>query len=85
MAMKCRNYYKILGVSRYASHTEIKQAYRKLIRCCHPDIKTDERLLDRFILINEAYEVLGDPEKRRFYDFTFHYVLDFFQRYQASD
>lgn len=64
-----KDYYQILGVSRGASQEEIKQAYRRLARRYHPDVnRHDEEAEARFKEIGEAYEVLGDPEKRRRYD-----------------
>jgi curved DNA-binding protein len=67
--MENKDYYKVLGVSRNASQKDIKQAYRKLARQYHPDIKPgDEVAQEKFKQINEAYEVLSDPEKRRKYD-----------------
>ena len=69
MATKFQDYYSVLGVERGASAGEIKKAYRKLARKHHPDVNPgDAGAADRFKEINEAYEVLGDPEKRRKYD-----------------
>ncbi len=66
MAVQYKDYYKILGLDRSASEKEIKSAYRKLAREYHPDVNPGAE--ERFKEINEAYEVLGDPEKRRRYD-----------------
>ncbi len=69
MAVKFRDYYEVLGVERGASGEEIKKAFRKLARKFHPDVaKGDPQSEQRFKEINEAYEVLGDVEKRRKYD-----------------
>lgn len=65
MANSTPDYYKTLGVSREASSEEIKKAFRKLARKHHPDAGGDEA---KFKEINEAYEVLGDEEKRKLYD-----------------
>ncbi|HHH40567.1 MAG TPA: molecular chaperone DnaJ [Chloroflexi bacterium] len=67
MAAK-RDYYEVLGVSRTASQEEIKKAYRRLARQYHPDVNKSPDAEARFKEINEAYEVLGDPEKRAAYD-----------------
>jgi molecular chaperone DnaJ len=66
MAVEFKDYYKILGVERGADDAAIKSAYRKLARKYHPDVNKGKD--DRFKEINEAYEVLSDPEKRRRYD-----------------
>jgi curved DNA-binding protein len=69
MAVKFRDYYKVLGVARTASEDEIKKAYRKLARKYHPDVNPgDKTAEDKFKELNEAYEVLSDPEKRKRYD-----------------
>ena len=69
MAVEFRDYYAVLGVSREASADEIKAAFRKLARKYHPDVAKDKSTAEaKFKEINEAYEVLSDPEKRRKYD-----------------
>jgi molecular chaperone DnaJ len=62
------DYYKVLGVDRKASQEEIKKAYRKLARQYHPDTNSATGAEERFKQISEAYDVLGDPEKRKGYD-----------------
>jgi curved DNA-binding protein len=69
MAVKFKDYYESLGVSRTASADEIKQAFRKLARIHHPDVAKNKAAgEEKFKEINEAYEVLGDADKRRRYD-----------------
>ncbi len=69
MAVKFKDYYETLGVPRDATPDQIKQAYRKLARKFHPDVNPgDKSAEERFKEINEAYEVLSDPEKRKKYD-----------------
>lgn len=67
--MQVKDYYDILGVNRSASQDEIKKAYRKLARKYHPDVNPDDPNAEtRFKEINEAHEVLSDPDKRQKYD-----------------
>src|SRR3954463_16777706 len=67
--MEYRDYYATLGVPRTATQAEIKKAFRKLARKHHPDAnKDDPQAEQRFKEVNEANEVLADPEKRKLYD-----------------
>jgi molecular chaperone DnaJ len=67
--MEFRDYYKTLGVDRKASEAEIKSAYRKLARKFHPDVNPNNKEAEaRFKEINEAYQVIGDADKRKKYD-----------------
>ncbi len=67
--MAQKDYYKVLGVSRKVTDEEIKKTYRKLARKYHPDVNVGSKEAEsRFKELSEAYEVLGDPEKRKEYD-----------------
>ena len=66
MAVEFKDYYRILGVDRGADDKTLKSAYRKLARKYHPDVNKGQDA--RFKEINEAYEVLSDPDKRKKYD-----------------
>jgi curved DNA-binding protein len=69
MAVRYKDYYEILGVSRSASEADIKKAFRKLAREFHPDVAKNKKDAEaKFKDINEAYEVLSDREKRKRYD-----------------
>jgi curved DNA-binding protein len=69
MAVQYKDYYESLGVTRTASEAEIKKAFRKLAREFHPDVAKDKKKAEeKFKEINEAYEVLSDPAKRKKYD-----------------
>ena len=66
--MAKRDYYEVLGLSKSASDDEIKKAYRKLAKKYHPDINKAKDAEEKFKEINEAYEVLSDPNKKQVYD-----------------
>ena len=66
--MQYKDYYKILGVSRDAKPDDIRKAYRKLAKQYHPDVNKEPGAEEKYKEINEAYEVLKDPEKRQKYD-----------------
>ena len=68
MPVEYKDYYKIVGVDKTASAEAVKRAYRRLARKYHPDVNKGKGAAERFKEINEAYEVLGDPEKRKRYD-----------------
>ncbi|HZU67858.1 MAG TPA: J domain-containing protein [Ktedonobacteraceae bacterium] len=78
MAVDYKDYYKILGVKKDATEKEIRQAYRKLARKYHPDVNPgDKAAEEKFKEINEANEVLSDPEKRKKYD----EISNYYQQY----
>lgn len=74
--MAKRDYYEILGVSKDATEADIKKAFRKLARKYHPDVNKSKDAPEKFKEINEAYEVLSDPDKRARYDQFGHAGVD---------
>ncbi len=66
--MEYKDYYKIMGLNKEATQSEIKRAYRKLARKFHPDVSKETNAEEKFKQVGEAYEVLKDPEKRAAYD-----------------
>lgn len=66
--MEYKDYYAVLGIDRKASQDDIKQAYRRLARKYHPDVSKEANAEEKFKNLQEAYEVLKDPEKRAAYD-----------------
>jgi curved DNA-binding protein len=82
--MQQKDYYQILGLNRDASEDEIKKAYRKLALKYHPDHHPDDPgSEEKFKKINEAYAVLGDPEKRKEYEYSGH--IRYKQGYTSED
>ena len=72
-----RDYYEVVGVSRYATDDELKKAYRQLARQYHPDLHPDDPTAEeKFKEITEAYEVLSNSDKRQIYDQYGHDGLD---------
>ena len=63
-----KDFYKVLGVSKKADAAEIKKSYRKLARELHPDTNPDPKAEDKFKAVSEAYDVLGNAERRKEYD-----------------
>jgi curved DNA-binding protein len=78
MSVRFKDYYETLGVSRGASQEEIRKTYRRMARQYHPDVNKNAGAENKFKEIAEAYEVLGDPEKRKKYD-------EFGSNYRAGD
>src|SRR3970040_269006 len=68
MATTERDLYQVLGVERGAGDAEIKRAFRRLAQQWHPDVNADAEADVRFKEINEAYQVLSDPQRRQAYD-----------------
>ncbi|MDD6468254.1 MAG: molecular chaperone DnaJ [Erysipelotrichaceae bacterium] len=75
MATK-RDYYEVLGVSKSASDAEIKKAYRSLAKKYHPDVNKEEGAAEKFKEVQEAYDVLSDPQKKATYDQFGHAGMD---------
>ena len=72
-----RDYYEVLGVSKGASDTEIKKAYRQLAKKYHPDVNPGDKNAEaKFKEVNEAYEVLSDADKKAKYDQYGHAAFD---------
>ena len=76
MTLEKRDYYEVLGLSKGASDDEIKRAYRKMAKKYHPDINKEADAEAKFKEINEAYEVLSDPQKKATYDQFGHAGMD---------
>ena len=74
--MSKRDYYEVLGLQKGASDDEIKKAYRKMAKKYHPDVNKEPGAEEKFKEINEAYEVLGDPQKKATYDQFGHAGMD---------
>lgn len=75
--MAKRDYYEVLGVNKNATDDELKSAFRKAAKKCHPDLNPDDKEAEaRFKELNEAYEVLSDKQKRAQYDQFGHAAFD---------
>ena len=75
--MAKRDYYEVLGVARAANEQEVKSAYRRLAKECHPDRNPEDTHAEiRFKEVSEAYEVLKDPQKRAAYDHFGHAAFE---------
>ncbi len=70
------SYYQTLDVEPTATQADIKKAYRRMAKLFHPDVNQDAANHDKITRINQAYEVLGDPQSRRSYDHQLQYTLD---------
>lgn len=75
-AMSKRDYYEVLGIEKGASEAEIKKAFRKMAKKYHPDVNKEPGAEEKFKEINEAYEVLSDPQKKATYDQFGHAGMD---------
>ena len=62
------DYYQILGIPKFADEIQVRKAFRIKAKCLHPDVNSDARAIREFQRVNEAYQVLGNAEKRRIYD-----------------
>ena len=72
-----RDYYEVLGLSKGASEDEIKKAYRKLAKQYHPDMNPGDKVAEaKFKEVNEAYDILSDPDKKAKYDQYGHSAFD---------
>ncbi len=83
MSMHRKDYYQTLNIQKNAGAEDIKQAYRKLALKFHPDLNNHQDAEEKFKAISEAYEILGDTEKRRHYDRMGH--THFFEKYKRKD
>lgn len=77
---KKRDYYEVLGLDRNASEDDIKRAFRKLAKTYHPDVSTDPNAEEKFKEINEAYQVLSNPQRKAKYDQFGHQGIEFEQQ-----
>ena len=84
-----KDYYEVLGVSKTATDAEIKSAFRKLAKKYHPDVSKEKDAAEKFKEVNEAYDILSNPEKKKLYDQFGHAAFDgtgaeseFYKNYQ---